>query len=154
MSATWDLMLIVMTGIAATTAMTSFLYIIHWTGFANGDMVRAIGSAITGREEKSLLPGMAFHFIAGILFAALYIYTLSFIPDMARGSPGRVARLTELGALLGFVQGLIVSFGLVIAVAEHHPIDRFREAGFRVALVHIVAHVIFGAVVGMMAAMI
>ncbi len=154
MSVTWDLMLIVMTGIAATTAMTSFLYIIHWTGFANGDMVRAIGSAITGREEKSLLPGMALHFIAGILFAALYIYILSFIPDMARGSPGRVMRLTELGAMMGFVQGLIVSFGLVIAVAEHHPIDRFREAGFRVALVHIVGHVVFGAVVGAMAAMI
>jgi hypothetical protein len=150
---TWDLMLIIMSGIAATTAMTSFLYIIHWSGFANGDMVRAIGSAITGHEEKSLLPGFALHFIAGILFTALYIYVLSFIPDMVPGAPGRVARFAGLGAMLGFVQGLVISFGLVVLVAEHHPVGRFREAGFRVALVHIVAHVIFGGVVGSMAAM-
>lgn len=154
MDLTYKLMLAVMTGLAATTAMTSFLYIIHWTGFANGDMVRALGSAITRHEEKSLLPGMLVHFVAGILFAGLYLYILSFVPDMGGESAARFVRMVQLGAMLGFVQGLIVSFGLVIVVAEHHPVDRFREAGFRVALVHIVAHVIFGGVAGVMAALI
>ncbi|NBQ54581.1 MAG: hypothetical protein EBU49_13525, partial [Proteobacteria bacterium] len=48
-----NLLQISLIGLLATTVMTTFLYVIHWTGFANGDMVRAIGSSITKSYDGS-----------------------------------------------------------------------------------------------------
>jgi hypothetical protein len=42
----------------------------------------------------------------------------------------------------------VVSLLLVIVVAEHHPLERFREAGFRVGVTHVAAHVVYGLVLG------
>jgi hypothetical protein len=55
----------ILTGVLATLGMTTFLYLSHAAGFANGDMVRAIGSTITRREENSLIPGLIMHFFSG-----------------------------------------------------------------------------------------
>ena len=136
---------IALTGLLATTVMTAFLYFIHWAGFANGDMVRAIGSAITKRYDGSFWTGMAVHYVSGIIFAIIYVYILALVPPW---DGGQVAKMSELGALLGFVHGLLVSFLLVIVVAEHHPMEQFRKAGFGVALVHLAAHVVYGGVIG------
>jgi hypothetical protein len=46
-----------------------------------------------------------------------------------------------------------MSFILVIAVAEHHPLPEFREAGFTVAVAHVVGHVVYGALVGLVLGM-
>ena len=142
----------ILTGVLATLGMTTFLYLSHAAGFANGDMVRAIGSAITRREENSLIPGLITHFFFGVVFSALYVFLLSMVPEAAIEGPDRTLRLVVLGAMMGFVQGLVVSIGLVIVVAEHHPVERFREAGVNVALIHLIAHVIFGAIVGLVSA--
>ncbi len=140
-----NLLQITLIGLLATTVMTVFLYGIHWTGFANGDMVRAIGSAVTKRYEGSFWIGLGFHYVSGIVFAAIYVYLLSLVPPLAEG---HVLKMTGLGALLGFVHGLLVSFALVIVVAEHHPMEQFRKAGFGVAVLHLAAHIVYGAVVG------
>ncbi len=132
-------------GLLATTVMTAFLYFIHWAGFANGDMVRAIGSAITKRYDGSFWTGMAVHYVSGIVFAGIYVYILSLVPPLA---DDQAIKMAGLGALLGFVHGLVVSLGLVVVVAEHHPMEQFRRAGFGVALVHLAAHVVYGGVVG------
>ena len=132
-------------GLLATTVMTAFLYFIHWAGFANGDMVRAIGSAITKRYDGSFWTGMAVHYVSGIVFAGIYVYILSLVPPLP---DDQAIKMAGLGALLGFVHGLVVSLGLVVVVAEHHPMEQFRRAGFGVALVHLAAHVVYGGVVG------
>jgi hypothetical protein len=64
----------ILTGVLATLGMTTFLYLSQAAGFANGDMVRAIGSAITRREENSLIPGLITHFFSGS-YLLRYTYT-------------------------------------------------------------------------------
>lgn len=140
-----NLFQISLVGLLATSVMTAFLYFIHWAGFANGDMVRAIGSAITKRYDGSLWTGLAVHYVTGIIFAAIYVYILALVPPL---SDGHVIKIAGLGALLGFVHGLVVSMGLVVVVAEHHPMEQFRRAGVGVALLHLAAHVVYGGVVG------
>ena len=132
-------------GLLATTVMTAFLYFIHWAGFANGDMVRAIGGAITKRYDGSLWTGLAVHYVTGIMFAFLYVYILSHVPPLA---DSHAIKMAGLGALLGFVHGLVVSMGLVVVVAEHHPMEQFRRTGVGVAVLHLAAHVVYGGVVG------
>ena len=41
-----------------------------------------------------------------------------------------------------------VSLALVISVAEHHPLERFRKAGITVAVSHLAGHMVYGLIVG------
>ena len=130
-------------GVIATTAMTLFLYLFHWFKLANGDMLRALGSWVVKKYEGSFLPGLIIHYIGGICFALIYLWLWRLLPLQ------RVPDYIFLGLVFGFIHGLIVSFMLVVLVAEHHPMEEFRGAGFAVALVHLVAHIIYGAVLGL-----
>lgn len=133
---------VMLVGVVATACMTLSLYSIHWSGFANGDMVRALGSWVTRRYEDSLPIGLLIHFSAGAGFALIYVLAWQWtgFPATTLGVP--------IGALFGLFHGSVVSLMLVMMVAEHHPLERFREAGFRVALTHVVAHVVYGVVIG------
>jgi hypothetical protein len=82
------------------------------------------------------------------VFALLYVYVWSQFPEIASGG---VIRYVQLGAFCGFAQGLVTSISLVIFVAEHHPLQQFRVTGINVALVHLLAHVVYGTAVGVMA---
>ncbi|MND05087.1 hypothetical protein D3C83_256700 [compost metagenome] len=44
---------------------------------------------------------------------------------------------------------MVVSLGLVWVVAERHPLEEFNEAGLAIGLSHIIGHVAFGLVVGL-----
>jgi len=140
-----NFMLTCLVGVAATSLMTFTLYFFHWQGFANGDMVRALGSLITKKYENSVGPGLIIHFLGGIFFALLYVSVWKMFPELADGG---VARYIQLGAFCGFAQGLITSMSLVVFVAEYHPLQQFRVAGVKVALVHLLGHVVFGGAVG------
>jgi len=54
-----------------------------------------------------------------------------------------------LGSLIGFAHGLFVSFLLIVSVAEHHPLAKFRRVGFGVAITYLVAHVVYGFTIGL-----
>lgn len=135
----------VLAGLIATAAMSGALYAIHWRGIAEADMIRAIGSIVTRKEENAMLPGLILHFLSGTIFAFLYVIVWSALP--IEGFVHYVA----LGLLTGFAHGLVVSFLLVVLVAEHHPVPRFQQAGVEVALAHLAAHVVFGLLVGLVA---
>src|SRR5215217_8634267 len=136
-------LLTALSGFLGTTAMTALLWLLTGFRIADVDMVRAIGSLITRSLHKALLPGLLVHFGAGILFSYAYAYCLS-IPTQST-----MEGYTGLGAFLGFMHGLVVSIALIVLVAEHHPLQRFKKAGFQVALYHLLAHVLYGAVVGL-----
>jgi len=140
------IVLTIVTGLVATAAMSALLYLIHWRGFANADMIRAIGSIVTRNETNALWPGMLVHFGSGVIFAFLYVGFWSTLPVSA------LKYVVGLGALMGVAHGLVVSFMLVILVAEHHPIVRFQQAGMGVAISHLLAHVVYGLVIGLMGA--
>jgi uncharacterized membrane protein YagU involved in acid resistance len=132
-------------GFVATGLMSFALYLIHWRGFANADMINAVGSLVTRNEANALGPGLAIHFGVGIVFAFLYVAGWSLWGLQSLG------QYVLLGLLTGAFHGLVVSFLLVAMVAEHHPLPRFQEAGLGVAVAHWVGHVVYGAVIGIAA---
>jgi hypothetical protein len=135
----------VVAGVFGTAVMSAVLYFVQLRGFVEADMIRAVGSLFTRKEEGSLGPGIAIHVTSGIVFAFAYIAAWSLMPV------GGMGQYLLEGLITGFAHGLVVSFILVALVAEHHPLPRFQEAGLGVAVVHLLAHVAYGIVVGAIA---
>ncbi len=136
----------ILAGIIATAAMCVALFIIQWRGLAEADMVRAIGSIVTRNEQNAMPIGLVIQFVSGVGFAFLYIIVWSTLPL------AEFQHYVLLGLVTGFAHGLVVSFMLVVLVAEHHPLPRFQNAGMGVAIAHLVAHVVYGLLVGLVAA--
>lgn len=136
------ILLTILAGILGTAGMTFFMWLIHRSGLANADMMRAIGSLYTRSYEKSLLPGFIIHFGIGSILAFLYTAFLSIFYLKS------VIAITGLGGMLGLFHGLVVSLALVALVAEHHPLEHFQKAGSEVVVAHMVGHVIYGLIVG------
>lgn len=134
-------------GIVGAAVMASVMSFVHERGWATADMIRAMGSAVTGSYERSFKPGLLIHLVSGVVFAFPYMLILAAftLPSVW----GRVG----LGALLGFVHGFVMSFVLVAAVAERHPLERFQRAGFEVAAAHVLGHVAYGAAAGTISAL-
>lgn len=134
--------LAVWAGIIGTAGMEIFLQRITKSGAANADMSRAIGSIFTKSLETAYGIGIIIQTISGIIFA--FIYTLVIVYFNIHGYLGNALA----GLLIGFIHGAVVGFLLVSAVAEHHPLPEFREAGFNVAVAHWAGHLVYGFLVG------
>lgn len=137
-----NFLIILVTGFIATGLMCVLLEFITRSKLANADMIRAIGSLYTGSYENALVPGLVIQFVSGTIFAFAYFMVMNFFftPTILSGILG--------GLIIGLFHGIAVGFALVITVAEHHPIAKFRKAGLTVASSHIAGHVIFGLTVG------
>lgn len=129
-------------GIIATAGMTALLWLFDKTGKINANMVRAIGSAVTRSAETSLWPGLIIQFVSGILFAFIYMTALNMVQLQG------ILSLVIAGGVIGFAHGFAFSFVMVI-LAEHHPVEKFQNAGFQVAIVHFLAHIVYGLLVGL-----
>ena len=134
-------------GLIGTGGMTVFLHIVTQAGITNARMVVAIGSLFTKSLDSALLVGAILHTISGIVFAMLY--TLVFIA----GGPKSGGLIIGIGLGLGFLHGLVTSICLMVAIAEEHPLEEFRHAGYSVALAHFVGHIIYGVLVGVVIAL-
>ena len=136
-------LLTVLAGIVGTSGMSLAMWLITKSGIANASMIRAIGSMFTKSYDDSFGPGLIIHFISGILFAFLYVILISIF------APTSLAAAIGTGAMIGVFHGVAFGFLLVVTVAEHHPLEQFRSAGFEVAIAHFVGHVIYGILVGL-----
>ncbi len=134
--------LAVWSGIIGTAGMEIFLQRITKSGVANADMSRAIGSIFTKTIESAYGFGIVIQTLSGIIFA--FFYTLAIVYFNIHGYLGNALA----GLLIGFIHGAVVGFILVSAVAEHHPLPEFREAGFNVAVAHWAGHLVYGFLVG------
>ena len=145
-------------GLIATTLMVFFLYLPRlWQG-ATYDVMGALGSAMTGKENtQSRFMGMTTYFLVGILFALLYGWiVLALLDDPPAvgpnwqafpGAPVTIDLLfPALGALIGFVHGMVVAILVTVIVIEHHPIHRYRE-NVRLIPSQVLGHVVYGATV-------
>lgn len=132
-----------MAGVIATAGMTTVLWLITRSGRTNADMVRALGSFITRSYHNSLLVGTAIHFGAGIPIAMLYIVAFQVIRVES------IASMMLAGAAFGFFHGFAFSF-VMLTISEYHPVDKFHKADFQVAFAHLLGHVVFGILVGLM----
>jgi hypothetical protein len=54
-----------------------------------------------------------------------------------------------LGIGFGFFHGMIMSYMLMFYASEKHPIKDYRNATLEEGLLHLVGHLIFGAVTGL-----
>ena len=133
-------------GVLGGLAMEGVLWLIGRAGWAKADMVVALGSMFTKSRESGRRIGTILHIVSAIAFAIGY--TLLMHALGATEMPWSAA----LGAGVGFLHGLIVSLGLVWVVAEQHPLEEFNEAGLAIGLSHIVGHVAYGGVVGLVVA--
>lgn len=140
------ILLTLLAGIAGACAMSAVMYGIHAIGAANADMVRALGSIVTRKYEGSFGPGLVIHAISGAMFAFPYSVVLGIVPASGAGP------IAGIGALMGFFHGFVVSFLLIAMVAESHPVEQFRRTGISVAVAHIFGHIVYGAVVGLLVA--
>jgi uncharacterized membrane protein YagU involved in acid resistance len=129
-------------GVIGTAGMSIALWGISHTGIANASMIRAIGSLFTRSYEDSFGLGLTVHFIVGIIIAFVYIALISLL------APVSLAGTIAYGGMIGLAHGVAFGFLLVVAVAEHHPLEQFRKAGLEVAIAHLTGHVIYGVLVG------
>ena len=135
---------IILSGVIATFIMVLFLELVTRTKLANADMVRAIGSILTRDYDKALIPGLIIQFGFGIIFSFVYFGVISYFSS-AININGIL-----MGGLMGFFHGIVVGFVGVITVAIHHPITKFKQAGFTVAVAHLFGHVVYGLSIGIL----
>jgi hypothetical protein len=129
-------------GIVGAGGMSLFMWLATRFHLANADMLRAVGSILTKRYENAFLPGLLIHLAMGAGFSLVYA---AFIGLFGANS---FASYIVLGAAFGIFHGLVVSFTLVVLVAQYHPLERFQSAGVEVAAAHFLGHVIYGLIVG------
>lgn len=134
---------IMMAGVMGTVAMSVAMGLVSFSWNATWDMVRAVGSLFTKRYKDSFTTGLMLHLLTGIFFAFVYTSVWQIFHFQTAAS------YLLAGLITGFSHGFMMSFVLTIAVAEHHPIARFRVIGYGVAVSYIVGHTIYGTVVGM-----
>ena len=136
------LLLVIVAGLTGTLCMSLVMWFIHDRGWANADMIRAVGSLLTRRYQNSLLPGLVLHAAAGCIFAIGYVLVIR--------SVGIASALVimEVGLAIGAFHGAAMVF-IMMAVAEKHPVEHFQKAGPQVGWAHMAGHIAYGGGVGL-----
>jgi hypothetical protein len=130
-------------GLVSTTLMTIFLWVVKYLSWIDVSMLKALGSVLTKNEKNSLVPGVVVNYCAGIVFCFLYTLMFGLFPLSASK-----VMFVFLGSVMGFAHGLVVALLLVVLVAEHHPLEKYKVVGFRVAGFYLISHIIYGFSVG------
>jgi hypothetical protein len=148
-------------GLVGTVVLTSGLRAAQELGWTRMDVPLLLGTIFTGDRARAAVIGYALQFFNGLVFAGLYAFVF-----WATGSAGWL-----FGALLGLVQALFVGSALIYILlpainprmgtvwsdAEETPI--LEPPGFMLvnygkhtAAATIVAHVLYGTIIGGFAA--
>lgn len=145
-------------GIIATAVMLAVLYLPRTWGGPNFDVLRALGSAFTGRlDARTLALGTLLYFLGGVIFAIFYGWLAAqlvaateavWVPQIiVVPAPMEINLFYPiLGMMIGLAHGGIVSLFTAILVIEHHPIERFRTY-YGLVPSQILGHVVYGATV-------
>lgn len=133
-------------GFISALAMTEFMLKVSSAYSKRVDMVKALGSFFTRNLEGAQELGKRIHIASGLLFGALYFMAMYLIGGL------NFPYAIFLGIGFGFFHGLVVSYVLMFYASEKHPIKEYRDATLEEGLLHLVGHVIFGFVVGLIGA--
>lgn len=123
-----------------TAAMSALLLFPRWLGIGKIDVIPAVGALITGKAENAFSIGYIIHFASGIVFAYIYwgLLVLMKLPIVWWAFAGA-----------GFIHGIVVMLLVCIMVMEHHPVARYHERGPMTGLAQLLAHIVYGVVVGL-----
>jgi hypothetical protein len=127
-------------GIVGTAAMTALLLFPRWLGIGKIDVIPAVGALITGKEEHAFSIGYIVHFTSGIIFAYIYWGILLLM---------KMPIVWWAFGMAGFIHGIVVMLLVSITIMEHHPIARYHERGPMTGLAQLLAHIVYGVVVGL-----
>ena len=130
-------------GVLGGLAMEFVMWLISRAGLAKGDMILALGSLLTKTRESAYRVGLVVHVTAAMGFAL--VYTLLMVTLGYTHMPMSLM----LGLGVGVMHGLLVSLMLVWVVADHHPLEEFKEADLLVGVSHMAGHVAYGAMIGL-----
>jgi hypothetical protein len=144
-------------GLLGTLVLTTMLRAASELGLTRMDIPFLLGTAVTGDRVRAKAAGYALHFVFGLLFALAYWAVFVVIDESG----------VLVGALLGLVHALFASTALVnILLPVVHPrmgtgftaagsAPLLEPPGFlllnygrQTPLVTVVAHVVYGAIVG------
>ncbi len=134
-------------GLAGAFAMTEFMLKVSSAHSKRVDMVRALGSFFTRKSEGAQELGKKIHALSGLFFGVIYFVIMYLIGGL------NFPYAIFLGLGFGFFHGLTMSYVLMFYASEKHPIEEYRKATLEQGLLHLVGHVIFGIVVGLMGAL-
>ena len=126
-------------GLAGTAVMTLFLFIPNWVGWGRVDIIRAVGALVMHRSNKTFLPGFVIHIFSGIIFAYIYQAILFF---------SHIPLNVWTGLMMGALHGSFVMLLVSIMIMEHHPIAYYHTRGPMTGFAQLLAHIIYGLVVG------
>ena len=130
-------------GVLGGLAMELAMWLIGRAGHVKGDMILALGSLLSKSRENAHRVGLVIHATAAVGFALVYallMVTLGYT---------HMPMSLMLGLGVGVMHGLLVSLMLVWVVADHHPLEEFKEADLFVGLSHFAGHVAYGGMVGL-----
>ena len=130
-------------GLIGSIVMNLFMRTVSHAYSQRVDMVVALGSFFTGKIDNAATLGTLIHSIAGIVFGILYFLLMNAMNSLKFPS----AVFLSLG--FGFFHGLTMSYCLMFIASERHPIKAYRKATLEQGLLHLVGHVIFGGVAGL-----
>jgi hypothetical protein len=144
-------------GLLGTLVLTTMLRAASALGLSRMDIPFLLGTAVTEDRVRAKATGYALHFVFGLLFALAYWAVFAVIDESG----------VILGAVLGLVHGLFAATALVnVLLPVVHPrmgtgftaagsAPLLEPPGFlllnygrQTPLVTVVAHVVYGAIVG------
>lgn len=137
------IMISIVAGSAGAIAMYVAMRIINLTGWAEGDMILAVGSLVLKRRENAFAVGTAIHWITAVIFAFCYLLALSSLKFL------QFPQAAVCGVFFGVLHGIVVSLALVWVVSDQHPLEEFRSASLPIGVMHFAGHVAYGAAVGL-----
>lgn len=137
------IMISIVAGSAGAIAMYIAMRIVNLVGWAEGDMILAVGSLVLKRRENAFAVGTAIHWTTAVVFAFCYLLALSNLKFL------HFPEAAVCGVFFGVIHGIVVSLALVWVVSDQHPIEEFRSASLPIGVMHFVGHVAYGAAVGL-----
>jgi hypothetical protein len=151
-----EIIAILIWGFAATAALSGVMFGAQRLGYSRLSLPFLIGTMFTGDRSSALALGLLFYLLGGWLFAFVYYFIFASI--------GRTG--WELGLLLGAVHGAVLLVMLLPLLPQLHPRmaseyegptrgRRLQPPGFlalnygyRTPLTTIVAHALYGLILG------
>ena len=133
----------VVAGVFGGGAMIGAMWLMTEKGIARGNMIVALGGLVTKSRNNAFRVGLILHIISAIGFAMVYSMLMMWIGATA------LPQALYVGIGVGILHGLLVSLMLVWVVADEHPFEEYTDAGLAVGLTHLLGHVVYGAVVGL-----
>ncbi len=133
----------IVAGFCGAAAMEVTMWLICRAGWAQGNMIVAVGSMLTRTREGAFRVGVILHAVSAVVFAMIYAFA------MRQMGLSHLPTALFVGIGFGLFHGLVVSLMLVWIVAERHPLVEFREAGLAVGVSHFAGHAAYGALVGL-----